>query len=556
MEREKIRMEKQKAEEIITEYLEKIYGFAFKKAFSLDEAEELAAAMTAEVWQSLLSAQEIFNLEGYIWRICEHTYARFVMQVKKQEGISMDSLSEFPYHEAFYGENDEEEIERLRREICYLSALRRDIVFRFYYKKEPISSISAKLNLPEGTVKWHLNKSRKDLKEGMSMERKIGRLGMNPVEADCISHDGRPGKNGGPEFYLGDKLNLNIVYSVYFEPKTLTGIAEELGVNPVFIEDKVTVLEENGFLVRTKGNKFTTYVEFTPRTFSKEKWDRVLLYKKEFARVLIQNYVPLVRKAVEEIRDVYVPGGNRELFEAAAVIYAALKNFCPKDENRPDKGKYYIRTTDGGCYVVTVVLKVECPDPEYQMKMDGDYYACGSMLRCSQKYPVTSWSIDTHFDLRKGQWENNWNADYEYVYEWMQGKLSDGPEDAEKIKRLRERGFLDENGKIRIMIVQGTEEEFAAHFDKIPLDEKTRERFAKIALENAVQEAKLYPPQMQDLVMAGAQYFIDSPMIAILLEELYAGGTFRSLAEEEKIAANLLMFSDILPQESMAIGIL
>ncbi len=34
-------MIKQKADEIITEYLSRLYGFAIKKSFSYDEAEEL-----------------------------------------------------------------------------------------------------------------------------------------------------------------------------------------------------------------------------------------------------------------------------------------------------------------------------------------------------------------------------------------------------------------------------------------------------------------------------------------------------------------------------------
>ena len=75
------------------------------------------------------------------------------------------------------------------------------------------------MGLSEGTVKWHLNKARLDLKEGLKMERKIGRLGLNPITALGFGHSGNPGSNDGPEFYLGDKLNLNIVYSVYHSPK-------------------------------------------------------------------------------------------------------------------------------------------------------------------------------------------------------------------------------------------------------------------------------------------------------------------------------------------------
>ena len=71
--------------------------------------------------------------------------------------------------------------------------------------------------MPEGTVKWHLNKARNELKEGFSMERNIGRLGLNPKQTEHFGHNGTPGTNGGPEYYFHDKLNLNIVYSVYYD---------------------------------------------------------------------------------------------------------------------------------------------------------------------------------------------------------------------------------------------------------------------------------------------------------------------------------------------------
>lgn len=67
------------------------------------------------------------------------------------------------------------------------------------------------------------------------MERKIGKLGLSPIVASSIGHSGQPGSQGGPEHYLGDKLNLNIVYSVYHSPKTKEEIAEELGVTLVYI---------------------------------------------------------------------------------------------------------------------------------------------------------------------------------------------------------------------------------------------------------------------------------------------------------------------------------
>ncbi|MBR3415606.1 MAG: hypothetical protein IKH09_02765, partial [Clostridia bacterium] len=92
-------MEKEKADALITDYLGKIYGFAYKKSFSYGEAEELAAEMTSEVYRALRGSGEVVNPEGYVWRICEHTYARYVSSVKKQKGISIDETADIPYYD-------------------------------------------------------------------------------------------------------------------------------------------------------------------------------------------------------------------------------------------------------------------------------------------------------------------------------------------------------------------------------------------------------------------------------------------------------------------------
>jgi DNA-directed RNA polymerase specialized sigma24 family protein len=130
-------MNKQAADKIITKYYSKIYGLAIKKSFSYDEAEELASDMAQEVYLSLLRTKEIVNLEGWIWRICEHTYARYVAQKKKQKGNSIDGISLeglegnlIPIMDK-YSSDYEDEIAALRREIAFLSATRRRIIYSF-----------------------------------------------------------------------------------------------------------------------------------------------------------------------------------------------------------------------------------------------------------------------------------------------------------------------------------------------------------------------------------------------------------------------------------------
>lgn len=539
-------MNKQKADEIIVEYLPKIYGFAMKRSFCYQEAEELCSDIVEQVYLSLLSAEEIYHIDGYIWRISKHVYSKFVASKKKHMGISIDGM-DLPDESEPSDEDPDEELRLLRREIAFLTQKRREIVYSFYYENRSISSIAKEMELPEGTVKWHLNKARNDLKEGFTMERKIGKLGMKPIEACGFGHSGDPGCNGDPEHFLGDKLNLNIVYSVYFEPKTKEQIAEELGMTPVFIEDKVKLLEDNGFLVRQAGERYTTYVKFDPETFSLERRDRIVQKKLEIAEMLVREYVPAVRRAIADVTDVYIPRGNRELLEAAAILYAVI-NKCGISVKK-DLSRYRIKTTNGGDYIAFVHLPAKQSDPDYQSEK-GDlpnYWACGNMTRWSEKYPsVYSWSVDTRYCSREGAWENNLTSDYEYLYEFLTGAITDNRANESKFKRLRKRQYITEDNKVNIMMIKGDSKDF---FKKIPpLDENLKKQFADDALEMAMMAARDYPPQMRDLVIDwSAGGFVDSMVAVMVMDILYGNGTFKPLAEQEKVTSHLIMFSDVLP---------
>lgn len=268
-----------------------------KPVFSADEAEELSGEMLKELYLSLQHAEDIVNPEGYVWRICQHVYAKYVNQKKLQKGISLDGIELAYFDQHDFGES-EEETKKFRKEIGFLTCSRREIVYSFYYEGKSIVQISKELGLPAGTVKWHLNKARNDLKEGFTMKRKIGSLGLSPVKAGGISHNGRPGSKGGPEYYLDDKINLNIFYSVYENPITMEEIAEDLGMTPVFLEDRIAMLLANGFLVETKGKRYTTYVKFTPREFSLEAAVNGVRMQLKLAKILAENYVPQVRAAL------------------------------------------------------------------------------------------------------------------------------------------------------------------------------------------------------------------------------------------------------------------
>jgi len=543
-------MNKQRADEIITEYLPKIYGFSVKKAFSYDEAEDISAMIVEEVYTSLLKMDEIYNIDGYIRRISKHVYSKYVSSVKRHEGVSIDGMVISFEQDFTLSEEVEDEVLRLRREIAFLTKTRREIVYSFYFQNKKISQIAKDLGIPEGTVKWHLNKARNEMKEGFTMERKVGKLGISPVKAKSFGHVGHTGSNDGPEYYLGDSLNLNIVYSVYHIPRTKEEIAEELGMTLVFIEDRIDTLEENGFLVRQAGGKYTTYVYFTPETFSLEANETKRKKQLEIAKLLVEEYVPSVLECVKEIKDVYVPGKNRELFEAAMVFYA-VSNFCGCAPDKDVSG-YFIKTTAGGRFIPLVILEQVRSDPEYTKSLDlPPYYGCGDMVRYSEKYEgVASWSMDTRYDSREGGWKNNFTEDYEFLYEYITGIIPDSTDRSGsdfKLLRLKERGFVD-NGKVAVTAVKAKMDDF---FKILPdPDENVKRIIADYSLESAAVAARDFPHQMYDFVFdRECRSFAGTITVPLMVMDiLYESGTFRPLTENERVTANLIMFSDTLPE--------
>ena len=253
-------------------------------------------------------------------------------------------------------------------------------------------------------------------------------------------------------------------------------------------------------------------------------------------------------EAIKDVEDIYIPSGNRELFEAAVVFYA-VANKC-KIKTDIDHKKYYVQTTDGGYYIPYVRTDCKPSDPDFvpTLKDIPSYWSGGNMQRWSDKYPsVYSWSVDTRYSTREGFWQNNLMSDYEYLYEFIRGELPETAANIEKIARLKERGYLTSDNKPAIMIAKGGHKDF---FKRIPaLDESLKERFADTALELAMIEARDYPPQIQDLIVYyRVKQFIGNMTAIMVMDILYSNGTFKPLTEEEKITSQLIMFSDNLPE--------
>lgn len=255
-------MNKQEAEKVITEYVKSIFGFALKRCSTQEDAEDLSQEIVLKAYKSLLIKENIQDVGKFIWTIAHNALSNYYRDnAKIKIGVSIDEVAETLADPKglFEEEDDKEVINRLQKEIAYLSKLQRRIVIAYYFENRKQAEIAEELQVPVGTVKWHLFEAKKELKRGMEKMREASELKFNPIKFDSWGFSGSLGTKS-PDEFLRSTLSQNICYLVRKEAKTIEEIADALGVSPVFVEGEAEFLEEYGLLLLQKDKYIANFI--------------------------------------------------------------------------------------------------------------------------------------------------------------------------------------------------------------------------------------------------------------------------------------------------------
>ncbi|MDR0905415.1 MAG: RNA polymerase sigma factor [Oscillospiraceae bacterium] len=547
-------MDKTRADAIITKYNKRLFGFALSKTGRIDDAEELAARTVLEVYASLLRQNEIANLDGYIYRVARNVYARFIDEKQRGAHLSLD-VDGLNVRAA---EDFEQELIQsetyglLRREIAYLTKTQREIVILHYYDRLKQSEIARRLNLPAGTVKWHLHEARNSLKEGITMKREPGTLGVKPISFYSMGHSGHPGKLGDTAYFLAKRLTQNIAYAAYWEPKTVNEIAEELGVSPLFIEDEVATLEEYGFLDRLAGDKLRTNIYISESNSAAEE-DKVHEIYMKYAKIVCEKYVPAVVEYLKsrDNGDIYIPDGDFNLLLWSVIPYAIGYKLLT-DGGKSDK--FQVKRPDGGNYIAFASVET---DGETWGRLGFDpvlYGACGNMTTGSVRaHRQSSWQLDTYYDNRTGNWVEHKAEDFDWLYEVFTGKLKRSDVNVEKFKRLYDKGYLDDDGAVNLIVVKDEgkkwlwDNEFS---QELPgFTDELKAIGAEFDAEIYAINKPKFPTHMQELCREWSTDQLSTNEIRTrVLEQLVKTGVLTPPSENRKGGLMTLMFSDRLPK--------
>ena len=251
-------MEQKEAGEIVNNYINRIYSFVKKRVSNEADVQDISQEIAFKLYKSLC-IKDVINVDGFVWTVARNTLVNFYRgngrfkmnvsiddnEVKISDGGKdiIDSMIE------------KENYHRIRKEIAYLSKIQRQILIMYYYEEKKQKEIASILNLPVGTVKWHLSVAKNELKRGMAKMRYINDLKFNPIKFAKVRYDGYTGTMGNPIKYVRSALSQNILYTIKDSARTIEEIADIMNVSPVYIESEIEFLEEHQLVIRDK-NKY------------------------------------------------------------------------------------------------------------------------------------------------------------------------------------------------------------------------------------------------------------------------------------------------------------
>lgn len=283
------------AEKIITEYLKPVFGFALKRCKNPHDAEDLSQEIILRAFRALLCRDDIEDHAKFIWTVAHNALCNYYRDGEKSIiGIPIDDVAELIADEVlpFDDTEDSDALCRLQSEIAYLSKLQRRIVIAYYFENRRQADIARLLNIPVGTVKWHLFEAKKELKRGMDTMRKASELKFNPIKFQAFGINGSAGTKDLSDI-VRSPLVQNICYCVRNEAKTTGEIADALGVSPVYIEGEVDFLAEYGFLKEQKGKYIADFIIGEPSATLLTMKDK--MYKKMAGLFAGELYDELMR---------------------------------------------------------------------------------------------------------------------------------------------------------------------------------------------------------------------------------------------------------------------
>ncbi len=553
-------MNKQDAEKIITKFIKPIFGFALKHCKSVADAEDLSQEIVFKAYRALIAKDGIEDATKFFWTVAHNSLCNYYRDFKKRIiGVSISEISESIADQELSVDEDDngEEIMRLQEEIAYLSKLQRRIIVAFYFENCKQADIAKELNIPVGTVKWHLFEAKKELKRGMGIMRKPGELKFNPITFGSVGINGSCGiKN--PEEFFRSTLTQNICYSIRNNAKGINEIADELGVSPVYVESEVEYLLEYGFLQSQKNKYIANFIISEPNEKLLIIQDE--MYKKAANLFANELYNELINSDI--LNDTRIWCGQTNDGVSLTESECVDKNFllwslipyiaaCSGDKLMNKKISFDEVATirpDGGQNIVHVTVKNNRMDLPSDIVCSKNW--CGPYWNQNENNVL--WQLDTEWSEKRIYVNSIDCKNAERVLSLFESEKERGLLSKEDYAYLSERGFVKTNGNYegefksswQIVILSNNEikEELLSIGDKIK--EKYKDEFEAIKAPYVKAELNTVPSHLKKIKEYEQQHIFHSDGWFLLhcIVALLNSGKLKKPTKEQSKSLSTMIF--------------
>lgn len=299
-------MEQEKISALVEENMKTIFAYALSRVSHREDAEDLAGDIILAILKSAPKIRDDNAFFGYIWAIASNTYKKYLYKKSRRQYEELDE--ETADDKDFIQDIlQNEQFKTLRRELALLSREYRECTIAYYFDGLSCAETAARLHISLEMVKYYLFKTRKILKEGISMEREFGTKSYRPAKFNFnMMFKGLA--NIEYQRLFNRKLPGNILVSTYHTPMTIRQLAIELGVASVYLEDEVALLEQYRLIAALPGGKYQAHLLIFTEEYMEEFYRTV----EESAALDIKEILQAMRQKLPELRRRQFAGSGLE----------------------------------------------------------------------------------------------------------------------------------------------------------------------------------------------------------------------------------------------------
>lgn len=317
--------------EKIAEISKTILSYSMAKTSTIEDAEDLSQDIMYELVKSANSIRNDNAFYGFMWSVAGNVCKQWYR--KKAKNVTCELTDDISLREDPSEFDSNEDMYILRRELTLLSQKYRRATILYYIDCKSCGEISMELGVSENMVKYLLFKSRKILKEGMSMERNLGELSYNPKT--LIPMYRGQGPNRYYEF-MQSKIRQNIVSACYNDSLTIQQISIETGIPLPYLDDEVKALEEKNIIVRD-GTHYRSNVIVISSECSDEIERAAIKYHSEIA----DKINAFINNKLDDYKDIGFKGSdfsdNTLRWQLATVVLRTINFWDYGNEVDPPK---------------------------------------------------------------------------------------------------------------------------------------------------------------------------------------------------------------------------